>query len=149
MPSRDLQELEELIANKPGFPLLDNVELGDQADSRFTTTRIVAVNPKQPSAKMEVISPSRGNTEVEAAPAVKFLEGMSVRHPYYGLGTVLDRGVPRFLRTLGCWDEYVTIQFADISRTVAANLAGLIVDWRTGRLRSDAQKASVILPSRE
>ncbi len=169
MPSRDLQELEELIANRPGFPLLDNIEVEGQPDSRFATTRIVAVNPKQPSAKIDGNAPSRGNTEgvgldhieiilvvpdggidrrlhrheVETAPAAKFLEGMSVRHPHYGLGTVLDRGVPRFLRTLGCWDEHVTIQFADISRTVAANLGGLIVDWRTGCLRSDAEEASV------
>ena len=127
MPSRSLKELEELIANEPGAPLLDKVEEENRPDLTVAATRIVSVNPK-PSIEMVAATRNPPNTVAETASTVRFIKGMSVRHSDYGVGTVLENGVPCFLETLGLWDEHVTVQFAGASRTFAANLAGLTVD---------------------
>jgi hypothetical protein len=81
MPSHSLQELEELITNAPGAPLLDKSDEEDGSNLRAETTRIVAVNPKQPSAEMAPAPRAPANAAAEIIPAVSFLKGMSVRHP--------------------------------------------------------------------
>jgi superfamily I DNA and RNA helicase len=54
-------------------------------------------------------------------------KGDIVRHPAYGVGEVLEDGVPKFLRSQGLHDQSVRVQFEDFVKDIgAAGIAGLI-----------------------
>ncbi len=55
-------------------------------------------------------------------------KGDIVRHPAYGVGEVLEDGVPKFLRSQGLHDQSVRVQFEDFVKDIgAAGIAGLVV----------------------